>query len=165
MAETTKMSSKRELSIISETSNSALDGITLTADIVKKKVINNEYVIKTVAKRSDVWKIFGLVCNTNGDEVRYVACFKCKAAFKGKGDTGTTTMRKHKCKVDKNQPRIVTSNFRTVPIKSTASSNKDVKEELSTSCVNMCSEDLRPFDTVSGEGFIELLQKVCSNNI
>ena len=65
MTEATKMSIKRELSIISESSNSAnFDGITLTADIVKKKVINNEYVIKTVAKRSDVWKIFGLVCNT-----------------------------------------------------------------------------------------------------
>ena len=120
-------------------------------------------MIKTVTKRSDVWKIFGLVCNTNGDEIGYVACFECKAAFKGKGDTGTTTMRKHKCKVDKTQLRIVTSNFRTTPIKSTVSCNKDVKEELSTSCVNMCCEDLRPFDTVSEE-LIELLQEVCSNN-
>ena len=84
-----------------------------------------------------------------------------KAAFKEKGDTGTTTMRKHICRVGSNQTRIVTITFRTTPLTSNASSNKDVKEELSTSCVNMCCEDLRPFDTVAGEGFIELLQMVC----
>ena len=163
MTETTNIPIKtEEVSIMSESSNSiSFNQINITADVVKRKLMNNEYIIKSVAKRSDVWKTFGLVCNSNGDEVGYVACFKCKATFKGKGDTGTTTMRKHICRVGSNQTRIVTTTFRTTPLTSKASSNKDVKEELSTSCVNMCCEDLRPFDTVAGEGFIELLQKVC----
>ena len=163
MTETTNIPIKtEEVSIMSESSNSiSFNQINITADVVKRKLMNNEYIIKSVAKRSDVWKTFGLVCNSNGDEVGYDACFKCKATFKGKGDTGTTTMRKHICRVGSNQTRIVTTTFRTTPLTSNALSNKDVKEELSTSCVNMCCEDLRPFDTVAGEGFIELLQKVC----
>ena len=128
MTETTNIPIKtEEVSIMSQPSSSiSLNQINITADVVKRKIMNNEYIIKSVAKRSDVWKTFGLVCNSNGDEVGYVACFKCKAAFKGKGDTGTSTMHKHICRVGSNQPRIVNITFST-PLTSNASSNKDVK--------------------------------------
>ena len=35
-----------------------------------------------------------------------------------------------------------------------------VKEQITESCVKMCSQDIRPFEVVGGDGFLDLQQKV-----
>ena len=135
--------------------------IILTPQYVTKKLMSKEFFIRTVKKRSEVWDTFGQVCNTDGAEVGFVACMNCKTSYKYKhGITGTTTMSKHICRVAKNQPRIATTTFKTVSLNGKAPSMKDNKATLTASCVDMVCEDLRPFDTVAGNGFADLLQTV-----
>ena len=118
----------------------------------------HDWVLK---KRSDVWDTFGQVCNTDGAEVGFVACMNCKTSYKYKhGVTGTSTMSKHLCRVAKNQPRIATTTFKTISLNGKGPSKTEAKATMTASCVNMVCVDLRPFDTVAGDGFADLMQAV-----
>ena len=72
---------------------SALSGIT-------SKLSSGSYRIRSVSSgKSEVWKIFGLVVDENGDDLDYAACKFCHYAISYRGRvTGTTTLKKHKCK-------------------------------------------------------------------
>ena len=84
---------------------------------MKKKLINNEFTIKSVSLKSDVWKTFGFVCDEEGSEIGFVACKKCNTVLAFKcGKTGTSTMSRHMCVVPRNQPLISTNTFQTVSI-------------------------------------------------
>ena len=69
-------------------------------------------------------------------------------------------MSRHMCVVSRNQPLISTNTFQTVSIYGKPPTIAEMKETMTTACVNMCCQDLRSFDTISGKGFLDLVQKV-----
>ena len=151
-----------EDSIHSDSSKSDMYA-TLTTLEVAKKIKNNEFIIQSVSARSQVWKTFGNVCDLKGVEVGFVACITCKTSYKyNHKSSGTSTISKHKCNISKNQTLLVARKFKTVSISGKSPPINEVKDEIIASCVNLCCEDLRPFDSVAGKGFIDLLQKVSS---
>ena len=128
---------------------------------VYKKLLSGDLKVKSVQGKSKVWEQFGLV-HCGDKEMEFVACTKCNhvLVFK-KGKTGTSTMQKHKCSLPNNQP-VLTSAVQHLPAKP-AKPTTAIKKTVTAACVDFVCEDLRPFDTVAGEGFLDLIQVVSLN--
>ena len=104
--------------------------------------------------------MFGIVCDSDGKEFDYVGCKKCNNVLSyKKGKSGTSNMQKHKCILQPNQPLLTKSAVKMLPSK-TPTVGKKVRETVTAACVDFCAEDLRPFDSVAGKGFLDLMQVV-----
>ena len=126
-----------------------------------KNILLGELEIKSMSNlKSDVWNTFGIVSDSQGNEFPFAACKTCNTvlAYK-KGKTGTSTMKKHKCSLPTNQPLLTKTAVRMLPSKKPSSSKK-MKDMVTAACVDFCSEDLRPFDSVARKGFLDLMQVV-----
>ena len=127
---------------------------------VLKKIKSKEYSIKSVKLRSKVWDTFGSVCDSAGKELEFVACHKCQHVLSyRKGKTGTSTMANHRCNPHHipNQPTLLVKKTPATPSQPLSS---QTKAKIKGACVGMVTEDLRPFDTVAGEGFLDLVDTV-----
>jgi hypothetical protein len=71
--------------------------------------------------------------------------------------TGTSARTRHKCKVSTTQT-VLTPLVKALPKAATVA--KASKEAVKSSCVHFVCMDLRPFDTVAGPGFINMIQEV-----
>lgn len=123
---------------------------------VTSNVASGMFKIRSIsASKSDVWKQFGIVTN-DGEDLDYVACKLCHTAITYMGrQTGTSTMKRHKCRVVSNQASIVSH-----CVSGVSSISKSDKDTVTRACADFVCKDLRPFSTVSGDGFIQLVQSV-----
>lgn len=128
---------------------------------VQRKLLYGDYKIRQVtAGKSEVWKTFGIVVDNNDTDLNFAACRNCNhvLSFNGR-QTGTSSLTRHKCKISGGQSQTLSSFVKKVPCK-TFTTSKAAKETITSACVNMVCQDLRPFDTVGGPGFIKLAQEV-----
>ena len=127
---------------------------------VGRKLIAGNYKIRSVSSgKSEVWKIFGIVVDTeNSTDLDFVACKQCNhvLAYHGR-QTGTSALKKHKCKVPLSQTLLSSV---AKPLQPKSGITKASKDTVTKACVNFVCQDLRPFDTVIGDGFIDLVQEV-----
>ena len=125
------------------------------ADALKSSVLR----LKSTApgSKSAVWKNFSLVEDEHGKDLPFAACKHCHVAFSFTGrQSGTSTLRRHKCSKlrDASQPPITLM----APCKKTITqADKDIARNAS---VDFVCRDLRPFVTVQGEGFIDMIQRL-----
>ena len=131
-----------------------------------KKLMNGELMVKSVDKKSDAWANFGVVSDVNGNEIDFVSCKKCNHVMSHKKSSGTSGMKRHACSIlARGQPVLTGAAARIFPpafqSKKTAPSQQ-IKDLVTSACVDFCSEDLRPFDVVGGKGFSQLLDVVCN---
>lgn len=133
---------------------------------VKKKLLSGELKLKSVNAKSAVWSTFGVVTDSNDKESAFVACKKCNHVLAYNKNCGTSTMRRHKCAVissDKQQPILNVNPIKLPPSSTTAP--KKIKDAIISGCVDFCCKDLRPFDTVAGSGFKDLIRVVSKSNV
>ena len=81
------------------------------------------------------------------------ACKSCKHVYKYNSKTDPSTMARYRCNIiSNNQIFIFAPVSRTVSLHgSTGPSLTEMKDKMTNACVNMCSVDLRPFDSIAGE--------------
>lgn len=130
-------------------------------ELVKTKLAAGEFTIasKGVGK-SDVWKVFGVVLDSDGNSTGYVQCSKCELLMKyDSKKTGSSSLSRHilNCAqtttTTQGQQQSMTKFLaKNVPLKT--------KQAVTEKCVYMCAKDIRPFYFVQGEGFLELAQEL-----
>ena len=131
-----------------------------------KRLVSGELKIKTVSLKSEVWETFGKLSDNEGKELDFVACKKCchVLCYK-KGSSGTSTMKKHKCSLlGKGQP-LLTAPVTRMPLTATKLPTKAIKESITKACVDYITEDLRAYDSIAGEGFLDMVDVVTAFNL
>ena len=135
----------------------------LTKPDVKKKLANKEFTRKSEVSskcKSDVWKKFSKVVDNSGTCIGYVVCNTCGDLYLH-GKNGNSAMSRHKC--NGNQPCITVNSIKTIYFQDKRASTKEMKDKVTKSCVEMCCRDIRPFEVVAGDGFLDLQQQVNFN--
>lgn len=116
-------------------------------------------------KRSLVWESFSIVC-INRVKQEVVSCDKCKKLLMYRQRDGTTSLAKHKrsCEDDIisstnnscNQTQVteyfVSTNASNIP--------KNLKQRVKIACTEFVALDSRPFEIVSGNGFMKMAQSL-----
>lgn len=129
-------------------------------ELVKSKLAAGEFTVSKGEGRSDVWKVFGVVHDSEGNSTGYVQCSKCKVLLKyDSKKTGTSSLSRHialcgHSATTTTQQQQPMSKFmaQKVPLKT--------KQAVTEKCVYMCAKDIRPFYVVKGDGFVELAQEL-----
>jgi len=80
-------------------------------------------------------------------------CKNCLHVLKYDYKTGTSSLKCHKCSINKNQPKI-TSYLRKKAISAVT------KEVVTKKIINLVYKDLRPFEIILGHGFREFSQEM-----
>lgn len=121
---------------------------------IKNKLSTGEYILLDVAGKSEIWKRFKLVAvKESGESIGFVQCEKCLIFLSyNSSKSGTSHLRRHNCIA--NSSNKLTSFFKP----QSRNIDKKDKETLLQASVEMCCKDLRPFDIVSGEGFVNFAQ-------
>ena len=118
-------------------------------------------------RSSKVWSFFSTIC-VNNIKQDFVICESCKSLIVYKYTTGTGGMQKHMISctdkpssTDESNGRRITSYFN-----STKNKQKHVPQQLKDKITNALTEfviiDSRPFETISGTGFVNLINVVLS---
>ncbi|KAF1377848.1 hypothetical protein PFLUV_G00205000 [Perca fluviatilis] len=113
---------------------------------------------KNKRRRSSVWERFREVLNADDSSAGYVICNACEALYVyDSHKTGTSNMVHHQCGATRSQPRLpnTTTSFVSRESKKVPS---EVKSKFVDECVDLCCLDMRPFDIVSGKGFVQVAQ-------
>lgn len=129
-----------------------------SAEDIAKKIDKNIYTTETKdASRNNVWNHFFGISAVIDDErqvIPYVQCIKCKRvlsydSMKG----GTSHLRRHadSCNAGASASSPSIANF----FKLTSVSNA-AKQKITEQCVQFVCRDIRPFQTVAGDGFMAL---------
>ena len=144
---------------------------------VKKAVLNQSDIGKLVrsgtfkivaypnASISAVWKKFGLLQEEGSEKpLPWAICRSCKTlySFKGAHSSGTSSLSRHACTAEpaKNGQKHLTKylesleNLKPVP---TAA-----KAAMTDACASFTAKDLRAFNAVSGEGFLDVIKTAVS---
>jgi hypothetical protein len=123
---------------------------------ITSNLASGVYKIRPISNsKSDVWQQFGVVTCDDTD-LDYVACKSCHVAIKYAGrQTGTSTMKRHKCRVPSSQSSIVSHCVSNV-----SKVSKNEKACITRSCADFVCRDLRPFETVAGDGFVSMAQSL-----
>ncbi len=140
----------------------------LSSTVVSRKLISSEFQLREQTGRStsSVWKQFGIVTDTDGNDLGYAACKECYQAFNYKGrSSGTSTLSKHQCKVTSGQTFLKPSHgAKVLPLfpssKEQIKPSTELKKTITDACTNFVCEDLRPLDLVKGSGFLNLINSV-----
>ena len=65
---------------------------------IQRKLNKNEIqIIEHEAGKSDIWKLFGKIAETDAVVKGFVACKACKKVYMWQPSDGTQTLRKHQC--------------------------------------------------------------------
>ena len=139
---------------------SHMDTLKMDSALISKKLFSGDLHLRSVSSgKSAIWKKFGIVTD-NDNDLDFVACTQCHHAFTYKGRASSTApMARHQCKVSQGQTLLAP--ITTTAKKTTTSATK--KNTIAIACVSMVCKDLRPFETVDGEGFIQVIQTVSIN--
>lgn len=105
-------------------------------------------------KRSEHWTHFKEV-NYDGQSTGFAQCTKCKSFIPSK--SGTASLKNHRENCRSSTP----SGTRSVSsLMAKATMNQVQKNTIYDSLVRFVLQDARPFSTIEGEGFLQLLTKV-----
>ena len=90
----------------------------------------------------------------HGADTVYAACKHCVVLVKYSTESGTSGLKRHKCKLNasENHAKVTSYVKRKLPV--------GVKSLLTNKIARMCSQDLRPFAVVEGQGFINVVQEL-----
>ena len=120
---------------------------------LRDNLSSGEFTLSEVSGKSNVWKNFKLIVQENTQTcVGYVQCQKCLNFFSYNSKSGTSHLRRHNCG---KKTSFKLTNFLKPQ---TSSTDKSDKQTVLQAAIKLCSKDLRPFDIVSGEGFINFAQ-------
>ncbi|CAF3417542.1 unnamed protein product [Rotaria socialis] len=120
---------------------------------------------KESPKRSIVWQSFSIIC-VDGKKQEIVSCDKCKQLMAYRARDGTNSLARHtrSCKNESSIPSSNSSNQNQVTDYFSSSKTsiipKKIKDRVKIGCVEFIALDSRPFETVSGEGFMKLAQSL-----
>ncbi|OWA55512.1 hypothetical protein BV898_19896, partial [Hypsibius exemplaris] len=124
-------------------------------------------IVNNPAAKTDtaVWKKFGLLKADDCDKcLPYAVCRNCKKiyTYKSSHGSGTSTLKYHlqeNCtgEASKEGQKRVTQFFQPAAFKEKKPVPTSAKMELSKACVAFTAKDLRAFNTVAGDGFIEII--------
>ena len=121
---------------------------------LQKKIRKNDATIrqKMLQGKSTVLKNFMRVVYNDVDTV-YAACKSCMILVKYSPESGTSGLKRHTCsKTSDDQSKITAYIKRKAP--------PGVKTRLTNKLARMCSQDIRPFALVEGDGFIDVAQEL-----
>ncbi|XP_065316758.1 uncharacterized protein LOC135925394 [Gordionus sp. m RMFG-2023] len=118
---------------------------------IGEKIKTKEYEVReNLNGKSDVWKKFSFIYDENKEKLNYVIC--------------TNQLKRHKCVYtntsttaeSKKTQLTIDSLFGTDPKK--LKSCTKLKKECTKVLTMFCGRDLRSFDTIHGEGFVDCCQ-------
>ena len=140
---------------------------------MKRRLASGDYGViedrESKRLKSDVWNHFDKVHDENGERIDFVQCKNCKAVLSySSRKTGTSTLARHTTRCEgsdesglplpgPDQPSVAT--FFTARPKVMPLTQK-VKQNVTKKCVYFCCKDIRPFNIVNGDGFVELAQEL-----
>ncbi|KAJ8351797.1 hypothetical protein SKAU_G00232730 [Synaphobranchus kaupii] len=123
--------------------------------VVQRRVKDNDpcITLTELLGKSEVLKKF-LRVESDGAKTLYAVCKTCKVVLKYTTDSGTSGLQRHTCKPGGGvmQPKITSFVKRKVPVV--------IKSRLTNTIARMCSQDLRPFAVVEGQGFINVAKEL-----
>ncbi len=128
---------------------------------LKRRIVNGELkTVKNTRGKANFWAAFQIVTTLNDEPTSYAQCTTCKAVLSyDSKKTGSSHLQRHfehgGCSgPGSSSKQTSVSDFLS---KATPSS---VKSQITVKCVNFCCMDIRPFETVAGNGFIKLAQEL-----
>lgn len=138
---------------------------------IQRKLDKNELQVNDqVLGKSDVWKLFGKLSDSDGDVKGFVACRACKKVYVHQPTDGTQTLRKHQCEKGQSGPlaRLPHTKQHTSFDWSSAGFCKTKetpvpkanKVDLNRTAVLACALDYRPLTFVKCQGFQLLAQSL-----
>ena len=129
---------------------------------VSQKLRNGDYKIRMQNSKSEVWSQFGIVTDENGLDLPFAGCQKCKSVLSYAGrSTGTTSMKRHKCRFDsRNQPSITECVLNGPDSPKTVKINETDKERITAAGARMVCRDLTPFAHIGNPGFKDFVQEI-----
>ena len=127
--------------------------LNLTVEQVTLKLKNKELLCQEKSGKSEVWQNFDEIIDKKEQPVGFVMCKNCLHVLKYDYKTGTSSLKRHKCPINENQPKI-TSYLGKKAIPAVA------KEVVTKKIINLVCKDLRPFEIILGHGFREFSQEM-----
>ncbi|XP_071453927.1 transposable element Hobo transposase [Hetaerina americana] len=112
---------------------------------LKKKILTGKFSLREKQNgKSPIWGIFREILNESGDLLpQWVACHFCRNVYGyDNRKLGTSNLLKHKCGKGRVLPR----------------SAIDLQDRVIDGCLKFVAKDLRPFDVVTGSGFMDLAE-------
>ncbi|KAK3925971.1 Transposable element Hobo transposase [Frankliniella fusca] len=133
---------------------------------VLRKLKTGEYELEedSPRKKSEMWLVFKTVIDSKSKKsAGYIYCQECKKVQAYNHKKGTSTAKKHGCvkKATRNQGAA----GRNVgggggPLVPLIAPTQAAKKQVLRSSVLYCAKDLAPFQSVQGEGFLDLVQNI-----
>ena len=136
-----------------------------------QQLINNDsasisyFKPKISSKRSLVWQSFSIIC-VDGKKQEIVCCDKCKQlmVYRARDDTNSLARHMRSCKNESTTSGCNSSNQNQVTDYfsscKTSIISKKIKNSVKIACTEFIALDSRPFETVSGQGFMRVAQSL-----
>ena len=121
---------------------------------LQTKVRNNDPSVRLreLFGKSQILNRFTRV-ECDGANTVYACCKSCAVLVKYSCESGTSGLKRHTCKAkSENQSKITSFVKRKLPV--------GVKTRFTNTLVRMCSQDIRPFAMVEGQGFKTVAQEL-----
>ncbi len=132
------------------------------AEKIREKLQKGELITrKKIGQRSSAWEQFSEILYHDESSAGYVICNTCSSLYVYDSQkTGTSNMVRHVCAKARYQPNTSQTDSLTSACRESKGFKLplDVKSKLVDNCVDMCCLDLRPCDTVTGRGFLQVAQ-------
>lgn len=126
-----------------------------TVNTVSEKIRSNVYTVRapTSKKRSDVWKSLNEIFDSDGNQLlNFVACSSCSTVLRyDSKKLGNNHLKAH---IDSHKTMNSIHKFVTKEKEISFADRRAVLESF----VDFVTLDLRPYNTVNGDGMIRLLQ-------
>jgi hypothetical protein len=131
-------------------------------NLLKKNDVSIKFTKpQQTSRASSVWPRFSLV-SINDVVQEFVLCDKCRALIGYKSSTGTGGLKKHLASCDKSASSPITQSSITsyYQNKKPAVVPERIKKEVTRAYTEFVALDGRPFELISGTGFLQLLETV-----
>ncbi len=116
------------------------------------------YKKKKKPSKSTLWDVYYNVGPTHSNIIDgWVAHKQCKSIFVYKSKNGTSHLQRH-LKTCSEKTNKKGNQLTIEQIMGTKKIPKEIREEIINACVGMCVRDYRPFSTIDGVGFGELVE-------
>jgi uncharacterized protein involved in tolerance to divalent cations len=134
-----------------------------SVDDIRRKIREGIYTTATMdSARNELWKFFvGVSATVDGEvtKIPYVSCIRCNTVLTYNSKTGGTShLRRHVdgcgSKTGSSSCPGIGSFFKSSGVPAS------VKSDITEKCADFACKDIRPFETVSGVGFIALAQSL-----
>lgn len=130
---------------------------------IKRKIADGQLkTVKNTRGKANFWAVFQIVTTLNDEPTGYAQCTICKAVLSyDSKKTGSSHLQRHferggcnGSEPTSSSKQMSVSDFLAKPTPS------KVKSLITDKCVNFCCMDIRSFETVAGNGFIQLAQEL-----